>query len=67
VQQIQPQVLSKIEQKYHDMISKQIKAQIKLFELKLDSVRKERENMILIIDRSIKSLFSTTCVKQYGS
>ena len=49
------------------MISKQIKAQIKLFELKLDSVRKERENMILIIDRSIKSLFSTTCVKQYGS
>lgn len=49
------------------MVSQQIKAQIKLFEHKLDSVRKERENMILIIDRAIRSQFPTTSVKQYGS
>jgi len=48
------------------MVSKQIKQHIKLFETKLDSVRKEREHMIQLIDRAVKSLFSAT-VKQYGS
>lgn len=49
------------------MVSTQIKSQIKLFEHKLDSVRKEREHMILIIDRAIRSQFTHTSVKQYGS
>ena len=49
------------------MVSSQIKSQIKLFEHKLDSVRKEREHMILIIDRAIRSQFSNISVKQYGS
>lgn len=40
---------------------------MKLFEQKLDSVRKEREHMILLIDRAIRALFATSSVKQYGS
>ena len=35
------------------MVSKQIKHHIKLFEYKLDSVRKEREHMILLIERAV--------------
>lgn len=47
-------------------MSKQIKQHIKLFENKLASVRKEREHMILLVDRAVNSLFPAT-VKQYGS
>jgi hypothetical protein len=48
------------------MVSRQIKQHVKLFEHKLDSVRKEREHMILMLDRTVNSLFKAT-VKQYGS
>ena len=48
------------------MVSKQIKQHVKLFEYKLDSVRKEREHMILLIERAVNSLFQAS-VKQYGS
>lgn len=56
-----------MEKQFHSMVSVQIKAQIKYFEMKLDSVRKEREHTILMIDRTIRKLFSGSSVKQYGS
>jgi DNA polymerase sigma len=63
----QPLPLSSVEKQFHNMVSVQIKAQIKYFEMKLDSVRKEREHTILMIDRTIRKLFSGSSVKQYGS
>ncbi len=67
------QPLSKVEQLYHDMVSQQIKAQVKKFELKLNSVHKERERMILIVERTLKRTFAhemqsaVVALKQYGS
>jgi hypothetical protein len=54
------ETLTPIEIEYHGMVSRQIKHHIKLFEHKLDSVRKEREHMILLIERAINSLFPAT-------
>jgi len=54
------ETLTPIEIEYHGMVSRQIKQHIKLFEHKLDSVRKEREHMILLIERAINSLFPAT-------
>jgi hypothetical protein len=42
----QAQITSDAERTFHSVVSLQIKTQIKIFEMKLDSVRKEREHMI---------------------
>lgn len=52
-----------IETMFHKLVSDEIKMQVKRFEMKLDSVRKEREQTILLVDRQIRSLFHSTSVK----
>jgi hypothetical protein len=59
----QSHILTASEEQFHSMVSMQIKRQVKQFEHKLDSVRKEREHTILLIDRAIRKLFTTTSVK----
>ena len=43
--------------KFHEMVSVQIKTAVRVFEWKLDSVRKERETVIDIIEGLVKELF----------
>ena len=43
--------------KFHEMVSAQVKQCVKNFEWKLDSVRKERESVILIIETIVKEVF----------
>lgn len=59
------------------MVSAQVGQIVKNFEYKLDSVRKERESAIAIIDKSVKHVFERqhssrapiipVSIKQYGS
>ena len=45
------------EQKFYDMLSNQVIAHVKLFEWKLNSVLKERESAITIIENIAKRVF----------
>ena len=67
------------DEKFHEMVSVQVKQTVRTFEWKLDSVRKEREAVIDIIECSVKEVFEPKRadrqhgltipigVKQYGS
>lgn len=45
------------DEKFHEMVSVQVRQTVKAFEWKLDSVRKEREAVIDIIESIVKEVF----------
>ena len=45
------------DEKFHEMVSVQVKQTVRTFEWKLDSVRKEREAVIDIIEGFVKEVF----------
>lgn len=45
------------DEKFHEMVSAQVRQAVKNFEWKLDSVRKERESVILILEQIVKEVF----------
>lgn len=49
--------LTESQQKFHEVVSTQIKRTVKNFEIKLDSVRKEREAVIVILENVAKEVF----------
>lgn len=65
--------------RFHEMVSCQVKGAVRTFEWKLDSVRKERESVIDIIESIVKDVFEPkrgerqhgptvpVGIKQYGS
>ena len=48
---------SEEDDKFHEMVSVQVKQTVRSFEWKLDSVRKEREGVIDLIESYVKDLF----------
>ena len=48
---------SEEDEKFHEMVSVQVKQTVRSFEWKLDSVRKERESVIDIIESIVKEVF----------
>ena len=67
------------DEKFHEMVSVQVRQAVRQFEWKLDSVRKEREAVIDIIETIVKEVFEPKRgerqhgpvvpigIKQYGS
>ena len=45
---------NELDEKFHEMVSVQVKQTVRTFEWKLDSVRKEREAVIDIIESFVK-------------
>ena len=45
------------DEKFHEMVSAQVRQTVRAFEWKLDSVRKEREAVIDIIECIVKEVF----------
>ena len=45
------------DEKFHEMVSVQVKQTVRTFEWKLDSVRKEREATINMIEAIVKEVF----------
>jgi hypothetical protein len=45
------------EQAFYTMVGSQVEKCVKLFEWKLDSVRKERESVIVMIENIVKQIF----------
>jgi hypothetical protein len=45
------------EMKFYTMVGLQVEKSVKLFEWKLDSVRKERESVIVMIENIVKQIF----------
>ena len=71
---------SQEDEKFHEVVSAQVRQTVKMFEKKLDSVRKEREAVIAMIESMVKEIFEIKrseqrnwgpvipiAVKQYGS
>ena len=48
---------SEVDDKFHEMVSVQVKQTVRTFEWKLDSVRKEREAVIDLIEGLVRELF----------
>ena len=56
-QQQKSSPLTEDEEKFHEMVSAQVKQAVKVIERKLDSVRKEREAAIFRIENEVKNAF----------
>ena len=54
---IEQNVQTEDDEKFHEMVSAQVRQAVKNFEWKLDSVRKERESVILILEQIVKEVF----------